>query len=111
MARENPSWGEERIANELLLKLGLRVSPRTIRKYLPKLPPAPPGQPHGDQRWLTFLKNHARFTVACDFCVAVTSTFRFLYVFVALEHAYKTRRPERPANCRSSPGLYRAAAE
>jgi len=31
MARENPSWGEERIANELLLKLGLRVSPRTIR--------------------------------------------------------------------------------
>jgi hypothetical protein len=39
MALENPSWGEERIANELLLKLGLRVSPRTIRKYLPKLPP------------------------------------------------------------------------
>ena len=27
MARENPTWGEERIANELLLKLGLRVSP------------------------------------------------------------------------------------
>jgi hypothetical protein len=35
MARENPYWGEERIANELLLKLGLRVSPRTVRKYLP----------------------------------------------------------------------------
>ena len=33
MARENPLWGEERIANELLLKLGLRVSPRTVRKY------------------------------------------------------------------------------
>ena len=37
MACNNPSWGEERIANELLLKLGLRVSRRTIRKYLPKL--------------------------------------------------------------------------
>jgi len=34
MARENPSWGEERIANELFLKLGLRVSPRTIRKFV-----------------------------------------------------------------------------
>jgi hypothetical protein len=40
MARENLSWGEERIANELLLKLRLRVSPRTIRKYLPKSPAA-----------------------------------------------------------------------
>jgi putative transposase len=29
MARENPAWGQERIANELLLKLGLQVSPRT----------------------------------------------------------------------------------
>jgi putative transposase len=30
LAAENPTWGEERIDNELLLKLGLRVSPRTI---------------------------------------------------------------------------------
>ena len=35
MALENPTWGQERIANELLLKLGLRVSPRTVRKYMP----------------------------------------------------------------------------
>src|SRR5271169_6554003 len=57
IAGENPSWGEERIANELLLKLGLRVSPRTIRKYLPKLPAAPGSSPRRDQRWSTFLKN------------------------------------------------------
>jgi putative transposase len=31
MVRENPTWGEERIAHELLLKLGIRVSPRTVR--------------------------------------------------------------------------------
>jgi transposase InsO family protein len=86
MARENPSWGEERIANELLLKLGLRVSPRTIRKYLPKSPPTN-GKPRGDQRWATFLKNHARGIIACDFCVAVTATFRILYVLVVMEHA------------------------
>ncbi len=38
MASENPSWGEERIANELLLKLGIRVSPRTVNKYRPRRP-------------------------------------------------------------------------
>jgi hypothetical protein len=38
MANENPVWGEERIANELLLKLGIRVSPRIVRKYLPRRP-------------------------------------------------------------------------
>ena len=30
MARANPTWGEERLADELRLKLGLTVSPRTI---------------------------------------------------------------------------------
>jgi len=34
MAHENPTWGEEGIADELKLKLGIQVSPRTIRKYL-----------------------------------------------------------------------------
>ena len=87
MAHENPSWGEERIASELLLKLGLRVSPRTIRKYMPKLPATSPGGPRGDQRWATFLKNHARVIIACDFCVVVTASFRILYVLVVMEHA------------------------
>src|ERR1700730_15221324 len=86
MARDNPSWGEERIANELRLKLGLRLSPRTVRKYLPKSPAAP-ANPRGDQRWATFLKNHAAAIIACDFCVVATATFRLLYVLVVMEHA------------------------
>jgi len=90
MARENPSWGEERIANELLLKLGLRVSPRTIRKYLPKRLNPGRGKRATTQRWQTFVRNHAQAIVACDFCVVVTATFRLLYVFVLMEHA--TRR-------------------
>jgi putative transposase len=74
MACDNPSWGEERIANELLLKLGLRVSPRTIRKYLPKSL-APGGGSSPRQRWSTFLRNHADAIIACDFCVVATVTF------------------------------------
>jgi transposase InsO family protein len=87
MARENPSWGQERIANELLVKLGLRVSPRTIRKYLPESPAPPAGNPRRDQRWSTFLKNHAEAIIACDFCVVASATFRILYVLVVMEHA------------------------
>ncbi len=82
MARDNPGWGEERIANELLLKLGIQISPRTIRKYMPK---RPKGQPRGDQRWSTFVANHAKPIVACDFLTVVTATFKCLYVFVIIE--------------------------
>ena len=87
MAEENPMWGQERIANELLLKLGLRVSPRTVAKYMPR---PTSGRPRGGQRWSTFLRNHARGVIACDFLVSVTSTFRVLYVLVVIEH--HTRR-------------------
>jgi transposase InsO family protein len=83
MATENRIWGEERIANELLLKLGLR-SPRgrcasTCRS-----------DRRGARAAISvgrlFLRNHADVIVACDFFVAVTATFRLLYVFVVIEH-------------------------
>lgn len=77
-----PTWGEERIADELFLKLHIRLSPRTVGKYVKRLP-----RPRGskDQRWSTFLCNHAHGIVACDFFVSATASFRILYVFVALE--------------------------
>jgi hypothetical protein len=81
MAGENPTWGEERIANELQVKLGIRVSPRTIRKYLSR---RRPGGGTSDQRWSTFVRNHAKAIVACDFFVSVTARFKVLYVFVAM---------------------------
>jgi len=90
MARENPTWGEERIANELLVKLGLRVSPRTVRKSMPKGMDQGRGKRATSQRWQTFVRNHAQAIVVCDFCVVVTATVRLLYVFVVMEHA--TRR-------------------
>jgi hypothetical protein len=59
MARDNLTWGQRRIANELRLKLGLRVSPRTVRKYLPKRLNPGAGHRMPSQRWCTFMRNHA----------------------------------------------------
>src|SRR5215471_21394069 len=83
MAAENPTWGEERIANELKLKLTIQVSPRTVGKYLHR--DGPVRTPDPKQRWLTFVRNHAKVMVACDFFVVITATFRTLYVFVVIE--------------------------
>ena len=54
MAQDNALWGAERIRGELL-KLGIRVSKRTIQKYMKRgRPPAKRGQ-----TWGPFLENHA----------------------------------------------------
>jgi len=54
------------------------------------MPRRPPGSPRGDQRWSTFVRNHAQAIVAYDSCIAVTATFRVLYIWVVMEHG--TRR-------------------
>ena len=46
-----------------------------------------PGTRIPSQRWATFVRNHAQAIVVCDFCVAITATFRMLYVFVVIDHA------------------------
>jgi hypothetical protein len=73
IARANATWGEERIAAELQVKLGITVSPRTVRRYMRR-----GGRPSGRQsseRWSTFVRNHAAAVLACDFFVTVTATF------------------------------------
>src|SRR2546428_1373117 len=66
-------WGEERIAAELLLKLGISVSSRTVSRYMYR---PPPGHRPRSQVWSTFVRNHARDVLACDFFLTVTATFR-----------------------------------
>ena len=39
MVVANITWGEERIAHELLVKLSIRVSPRTVRRQSAEFPP------------------------------------------------------------------------
>src|SRR5687768_8158266 len=79
MAAANHTWGEERIASELLVKLGIRVSPRTARRYISR--GAAPRDGARSQTWTTFVRNHGSAVLACDFFVTVTATFRVLYVF------------------------------
>jgi putative transposase len=85
MALQNPTWGQARLAAELSLKLGIYVSPRTVRAYWP--PESGPRGPHrtSSQHWKTFVRNHAQSIVACDFFVVVTARFRILYVFLLME--------------------------
>src|SRR5215469_12017123 len=55
---------ERRVASELALKLGINISPRTIRAYWPE--ELGPSHRRDSQRWMTFVRNHAKAMVACD---------------------------------------------
>jgi len=70
---------------ELSLKLGIHLSPRTVRKYWPEQPGGAGRRRTSSQHWKTFTKNHAQGIVACDFLVAVTVRFQVLFVFVVME--------------------------
>lgn len=80
MAQENPLWGAERIRGELL-KLQIKVSKRTIRRYMKQVRPTRPS----NQNWKTFLHNHAKDIWACDFLPVVDLFFGHLYAFFIVE--------------------------
>src|SRR5262249_47051015 len=69
MSTANRTWGEERIAAELRVKLGIQVSPRTVQRYM--APRTTPRSRTGSQAWSTLVRNHARAVLACDFFVSV----------------------------------------
>jgi putative transposase len=82
-ARENPRWGYPRIAGELL-KLGLRVSPSTVRRLLlaAGLEPAPR---RAGPSWRDFLRQQAASMLACDFFTVETISLRRFYVLFFIE--------------------------
>jgi putative transposase len=80
MSRENRLWGTERIRGELL-KLGIVVSNRSIRRYRWRGPARSP-----NQTWRTFLHNHAHHLWAADLFTLPMLTFETLYVLVFIAH-------------------------
>jgi putative transposase len=98
MAKKNRLWGAERIRGELL-KLGIHVCKRTIQKYIRNVRTSPPGE----QKWATFLHNHAANIWACDFLQVTDLFFRSLFVSFIIElksrrviHVGVTRSPTDP---------------
>ena len=76
------TWGAKRIRGELL-KLGIRVSKRTVQRHMrgvrdPK---------KRSQTWDTFLTNHASDIWACDFVTVLDALFRPIFAFFIVEHA------------------------
>jgi len=79
MAEQNPTWRAPRIHGELP-KLGIKVSERTVSRYLPKRNP----NVNRGQTWLPFVKNHRHAIGTMDFFTMPTVTFR---VFVDSEES------------------------
>jgi putative transposase len=98
LARENPRWGYPRIAGELL-KLGIRVSPSTVRRLLlaAGLKPAPR---RTGPSWREFLRQQAASTLACDLFTVETIALRRYYVLFFIELG--TRRVHL-AGCTTNP--------
>jgi putative transposase len=85
LARENPRWGHRRISGELV-RVGLRVSPSTVRRLLARagFGPAPRRSGPG---WREFLRTQAASMVACDFFTVESVCLRRYYALFFIAHA------------------------
>ncbi len=84
ISTEQPSWGEDRIALEMELKLGIIVSPSTVRRYRIRLPGPP------SSTWRNFIATHSDQIHAMDFTRVVMWDYSVRWVLAII--ALDTRR-------------------
>lgn len=112
LARQNPTWGYQRIQGELL-KVGRRVGASTIRRVLKNLriPPAPTRADH--TTWRQLLRAQATTMLGCDFFhVDCAVTLQRIYVFFVIEINIRyvhilgtTTNPDRPSTTQQARNL------
>jgi putative transposase len=88
LARENPTWGYQRISGELA-GAGIRVPPGTVRDIL-KLAGLDPAPRRDSLTWGQFLKAQAMGIWACDLFHVDTVFLKRIYVLFSIDHASRT---------------------
>ena len=81
---DHPEWGEDRIALEMKLKLGIAVSPSTVRRYRIDSPSP------NSSTWRRFIASHAHQLYAMDFIQVVMWDYSVRHVLTIM--AVDTRR-------------------
>jgi putative transposase len=97
ISRENPTWGEDKIFEELKIKFGVERSTSAIRRYMVN-----PRNPKRGQTWRRFIDNHKGQIFACDFLTQYTIFFNVVYIFIIMELG---SRQIVHVNVSESPGL------
>ena len=89
MAKENPSWGYDRIVGALA-NLGHQVSDQTVGNILRRHSTAPAPQRKSSVRWKDFIRTHVDVMAATDFFTAEVLTWKgpityYVLFFIHLE--------------------------
>ena len=79
ISTDHPEWGEDRIALELKLKLGVEHSASTIRRYMVER-----ATPPRSSTWKQFLASHAEQILSIDFTPQPLWNYSVCYVLVVM---------------------------
>ncbi len=85
ISSDHPEWGEDRIALELKLKLGVERAVSTVRRYMVERP-----APRPRSTWRTFLASHAKEIYALDFTQQYLWNYGLCHILVVM--ALDTRK-------------------